>query len=288
MPKEAREPDCTSCPYIKGNVYVTPTAYSKITALMEHFDVEWLGYLIGKWEGDNVHVTDLSIPEQKTTGGSVDHVEGELPRGHVGVIHSHVRMGAFFSGTDDTWINDNHNVSIVVSKKNGVANLDFKTQVRKKVPCGANMLMEMNVVRVDQDQRSWLQSVVEKVKSYVYRPSVTVVTGAPGYTQMKGLVDGQLTNLGAIERDTPPRQAGTKRKASAAVGRQAYNRIVKAVAEAEGGTEGVLKAIGQFKYEDLDVAADFIVEKEGSMDLLKLIEDEIDARVLGSIYKDLV
>ena len=266
VPVEAREVDHTTCPYIGGEIRLSQRAFSKISALMDHFNVEWLGYLMGDWKGEVLTIKDLNVPNQKTTAASVSDVEDAPPRGSIGVIHSHVAMGAFFSGTDDTWINSNHNVSIVVSKKAGA--LEFKSQVRKRVSCGALMLMNLPVKLVEVNQQSWLGSVIDRVKSVVYVPRVVQDTQLLPAKYM-----GVAGYRGAIDQDLP---LNPEEKA---IMQAAYELCVKAIADAEGGAPGVLAALGALDDEVLENAIEFIDVNQGSAVIAELLEQELDKRI---------
>jgi len=153
----------------KGRIYVDHTIYAKIEKLTEKVDNEWLGYLVGKDLGNGrFHVTDLSIPEQEVTGGSVDVDTDKviLPEGCIGVVHSHNNMGAFFSGTDDTYINSNHNASIVVNKKG-----EYKAKVDLTLPCNHKLEQEAVVEVVYPSVEGldeYVEAVKEKIKERVY------------------------------------------------------------------------------------------------------------------------
>lgn len=262
VPVAQRAPDHTICPYIAGEIRLSQKSFGKITSLMDHFDVEWLAYLLGEWRGDTVFVKDLAVPAQKTTASSVSDVEDAPPNGTIGVIHSHVRMGAFFSGTDDQWINNNHNVSIVVSKKDGVDNLVFKSQVRKTVACGVNMLMELPVKLVEVSQRNWLEGVVDRVKSVVYVPSV--VKSTQQYLPIR---------QGAIMDDMPltPDEKTAMKKS--------YEECVKAIAESTDGHVGMIAALAALGDDDLENAVEFIDVNQGSAVIAQLLEGELTRRV---------
>lgn len=142
-------------------VLINPLAKTKIDLLMEKYKSrEWLAYLVGK---NNV-VLDIVIPDQIASGASVTDVdfpnEKNLPI--IGVIHSHHNMGAGFSGTDDEWINQNHNISIVIS------HTGMKGQVRWKSPCGAMKIVPATIrlnIQVDYDRSAFLKEADEKIKS---------------------------------------------------------------------------------------------------------------------------
>ncbi len=116
-------------------------AKMKIDALMEKYPaIEWLAYLVGDGK-DALNVVDILIPEQTVTTTRVDDVVcpefNQVPI--IGVIHSHHGMGTGFSGTDHEWINQNHNISLVIAK-NGVAG-----QCRWSTPCGAMKIIPVKV-----------------------------------------------------------------------------------------------------------------------------------------------
>mgnify|MGYP001585221071 CR=1 FL=1 len=175
IPEAMRRVDHTQCPGIAGEIQLKPKAFGKIQQLMHHFtSSEWLAYLSGRWDGksDIIVVDDIMVPEQVAGASSVQEVKEAPPHGTIGVIHSHVQMGAFFSGTDTHYINDNHDISIVVSKKTGDTQLSFKSVVRKTVACGASMIMELPVTLAVVSHESWLKGAIEKVKSYVFKPAL--------------------------------------------------------------------------------------------------------------------
>lgn len=111
---------------------------NKVDLLMKRFpNCEWLAYLIG--DADSRYVKDIILPEQEASSGAV-HVIGPKPVGTIGVIHSHHGMGAFFSGTDDAYINQNNDISVVVAHKG------IKSMVKWVTPCGHKVEMDGKVV----------------------------------------------------------------------------------------------------------------------------------------------
>lgn len=136
----------------------------KIDALMDKFpNIEWLAYLIGD-RSDPLVVKDLYIPQQDVTGTSVDNIQ--CPEFNtlsvIGVIHSHHGMGTGFSGTDHAWINQNHNLSIVVAK-NGIAG-----QFRWSTPCGGLKIIPVKCrVKYDLefDKEVFLQENTGKINN---------------------------------------------------------------------------------------------------------------------------
>lgn len=127
------------------HIYLEQLTDEKIKKLQSYYPtLEWLAYLVGEvdHEKQEVVVTDLIIPDsQHVTSVNVHDVEYSWNDGKIicGVIHSHHGMGAFFSGTDDAYINQNHDVSIVVSTS---PHSLIQGQVRVKAPCGDYVLAE--------------------------------------------------------------------------------------------------------------------------------------------------
>lgn len=149
-----------------------PKVYIKINALMEKKqDIEWLTFLLGyiDWDNDYAVVEDLHIPEsQSVTGGNVDDIDcDDFIRGKIiGVMHSHHKMGCFFSGDDWDYLNNNHNISIVVSNKSGKN--EFKSVVRFKTPCGSYSHVEASInihCEIDQAELDEFENEIdEKIK----------------------------------------------------------------------------------------------------------------------------
>jgi hypothetical protein len=147
-------------------VWIEPLAKVKIDALMEEYRTqEWLAYLLGN--KDDMVVKDIFIPEQTATAARVDDVDCEEFNNLsvMGVIHSHHGMGTGFSHTDQTYVNQNHDISLVVAHS-GIAG-----QVRSKVPCGAMMITDAKVkmrFSVDGFEKD---KFIESVKTNIKKPT---------------------------------------------------------------------------------------------------------------------
>ncbi len=164
----------------KFKVEIEVLADEKIKKLQSYYpSLEWLAYLVGKIDHEKqyVLVEDLVIPDsQRVTGANVYDVEYGWSDGKaiIGVIHSHHSMGAFFSGTDDAYINQNHDVSIVVSTNQSSP---IKGQVRIKTPCDAYVLAEDLEFSIKYpkvlDEKKFEKEFTSKIKSntptYGYR-----------------------------------------------------------------------------------------------------------------------
>ena len=115
---------------------------------------EWLAYLVGeKNDNGSYNITDLYLPDQRTSSTLVDKVDNDAynQMSIVGVIHSHHEMGAgdadnpSFSGHDAAFINSNHNLSLLAGRD--TVNKGFKIVgiARTKTPCGAFMQVKANI-----------------------------------------------------------------------------------------------------------------------------------------------
>lgn len=136
---------------------ITPKARGKINLLMERFpNIEWLAYLVGNKETNTVE--DIVIPKQRVTTVNV-YVDGTVDVPTMGVIHSHHDMGNNFSHTDNEYINQNHDISLCISK-HGISG-----QARVKTECGRYALVPVNVVDrvVGFDAVDFLKEVDEKI-----------------------------------------------------------------------------------------------------------------------------
>ena len=131
------------CPHITDRdtpkIIVPYEIWHQIMALTKELDTEWLGYLGGSLLQDgDWKVTGITVPKQEVGCAAVKPID-TIPA--EGVVHSHVNMACSFSGTDDSFINENHGFSIVVNKRD-----DSKGVVRMNLPCGAMSVIDADVV----------------------------------------------------------------------------------------------------------------------------------------------
>jgi proteasome lid subunit RPN8/RPN11 len=135
--------------------------------------MEWLAYLLG--DKESMIVKDIFVPEQSASSALVDDVEcAEFNNlSVIGVMHSHHGMGTGFSGTDHKYVNQNHDISLVVAHS-GIAG-----QVRSKVPCGALMITEAKVkLRFSVDGFE-ADKFISKVKPNIKKKVYSYVTPSP-------------------------------------------------------------------------------------------------------------
>lgn len=158
---------CEYAERLIGTVLMPESVHSDMMYLATEIETEWLGYFTGtvdrKPDGDVTYNVDgMVFPEQEVTPVSV-HVTSEIPD-TIGVVHSHCDMKAFFSGTDDKYINQNNNFSIVVNNQRHIL-----TTSKLQLPCGAIIMQEVDlkIVKADSSILEQLTTkLTEKVREY--------------------------------------------------------------------------------------------------------------------------
>jgi hypothetical protein len=140
----------------------------KIKLLNEKFkNIEWLAYLVGK----EYEVEDLYIPHQEVSSVTVDKIESPEYNKHniIGVIHSHHSMGNTFSGTDDEYINQNHDISICVTSK-----MDMNAQIRWKTPCGSTKIINGHVNKYFTKDISWVDGFFKEIDEKIKEKTINL------------------------------------------------------------------------------------------------------------------
>ncbi len=167
-----------SCSKAPESIEITidPIAKSKIDYLMSKFErTEWLAYLIG--DGKNKYnVIDIFIPNQEVNSVNVDNVKCDEfnSLNVIGVIHSHHNMGNSFSHTDDEWINQNHDISLCISKSG------INGHARWKTPCGSYKIVKVKVklnISFNFDKDEFDKEIKEKIKKKVYNVTQNIING---------------------------------------------------------------------------------------------------------------
>lgn len=142
---------CSKVGYM--DIFIEPEAMAKIEILMDkREDVEWLCYLIGEinWDERVTFITDILVPlSQGNSFATVDNIEvDETMRPYIiGPIHSHHSMGCFFSKDDWEYLNNNNDISIVVSKKS--EDIEMLAAVRFKTECGCFTHIETDNIKIN-------------------------------------------------------------------------------------------------------------------------------------------
>jgi len=166
--KQKIEEEVTCSLVGKPDIYLEVTARQKIFALMEEYNHrEWLAYLVGKKsEQGNFFVEDIVVPPHKESYyASAEAEPFNIPTGCIGVIHSHHSMGAFHSGTDQTYVDRNFPVSITVSNQN--SNITYDAVSIQTTPCGKVVSLKGTVKYVQPkptfDEDEWMKKAKENI-----------------------------------------------------------------------------------------------------------------------------
>jgi hypothetical protein len=128
------------------NCYV-PYSLVELMRAAEYYadtkNIEFGLYLKGKLENKTLHVTnEFMVPKQNVTSVHIDFLEDEGKKLEFnGVIHRHPNGVKGFSGTDDTYINQNYLFSLLYIEKEitkGIINFD--------IPNVGRVQMELNII----------------------------------------------------------------------------------------------------------------------------------------------
>jgi hypothetical protein len=98
--------------------------------LAEENETEWIAYLTGDMRGRSPVITGFYFPPQVASGAHVAQPNDDYRAkpDTIGAVHSHVRMAAFWSGTDEA--HANWPVEIVINWKG-----EHKVRVRLQLDC---------------------------------------------------------------------------------------------------------------------------------------------------------
>ena len=176
---------CGHCDAAEINIFLLPDVRQKIHAITDevrHLKIEWLGYLIGTRKDDNVTITEMIVPEQLVSGGSVEVLDQEFAHENlIGTVHLHPFGGkAGFSMTDEDNIGENHDVMIVMNIDGEMKGSAFQT-----LECGATMRVDAKVVLVqtpNPDLDKFVDESLLKIK--VFTPAPTQPNIQTQYSQM--------------------------------------------------------------------------------------------------------
>jgi len=159
-----------------GNMKILfdPKAMAKVEILMkERKNIEWLCYLIGEidWDERITFVNDIYVPtSQGNSIANIDNIEcpDEMRKYIIGPIHSHHSMGCFFSKDDWDYLNNNNDISIVVSDKDDI--IKMLAAVRFKTDCGCYTHIETEDISVnyelDEETKNDFMKEIEKIDEF--------------------------------------------------------------------------------------------------------------------------
>jgi len=123
--------DLTSCPVVGEPIVEVPRwMYEEWTALAGEVDTEWICYLVGEMKPAGAAIEGFYFPPQLASGAHVAQPDDSFrpqPR-TIGATHSHVKMGAFWSKTDED--HANWPVEIVINARG-----ESKCRLRLKLEC---------------------------------------------------------------------------------------------------------------------------------------------------------
>ena len=158
-------PDVEGCPVKKkAKVNVPVEMWDQWIFLARQLDTEWIAYLKGTGDPTTgeYNITEFYFPAQHVAPATVEPVDGERQQeGTIGSVHSHVSMGAKFSGTDLAHFN--HDVELVINR-----NGDVDNRLRVKLDCGKYERTIGDVMLTQCDSRL---AMVEQLKGkFVARP----------------------------------------------------------------------------------------------------------------------
>ena len=169
-----------------------PKAIRQIQLLVEQTKDEWLAYLDGEEKDEGVvWVDNLRVPQQVASGGHVDVDEYVESDRHVGVIHSHHTLGMkAFSHTDETYINGNHAMSLLINNdKSSPFGFVVQGDYKREVPCGEQMVVPVKVTfaqYVLDEEQTWIGAAKARIKKFVSQHQVGTASRIPVYTGGQG------------------------------------------------------------------------------------------------------
>jgi hypothetical protein len=154
-----------SCPVTRGSSGVMTMTVEQIAMIAGAVrdKIEWMVLLHGTRSADGyeVKVDRFTVPQQYRSGQEVElAADITLPDDCVGVMHSHHRMGAFFSHTDDTELNPRFPSSIVVAVADNNLGFNYRACGKVVLPCGAMGLVDFDL-SIDGVERFGAEMLVD-------------------------------------------------------------------------------------------------------------------------------
>lgn len=132
--------------------------------LEERFNTEFAVVCKMDWIADDtVRIHSPYIPEQEVTHGSVELKEVILRKDYPVIIHSHPKGIKSFSGTDDEFINQNFDLSLVYNDRkftDAVINIPIKE--------GVYLQFDKVKVHIEVDIDDSILKKIKKANHYLY------------------------------------------------------------------------------------------------------------------------
>lgn len=166
-------PLATNCPRTRGGqgrIYIPTDILVQLSStLKDQKGLEWALLLCGKREsnGREIWVEGFEVPSQTRSSGAVDLDTFDLEEWHVGALHSHHSMGAYFSSKDIGDYNKKFGCSIVISTKfdtdeGKVLGFEYEAVGKVLMGCGTLGLWPMRIVPIDRSTRQVVEDWPEE------------------------------------------------------------------------------------------------------------------------------
>lgn len=172
----AKRKSVCGCPHARGTqgvIKMSSDVIAQLAGAVWDKD-EWLCFLIGSRQesGLLVNVDEVQVPylqDRDTASCSFDKCA--IPKGTVGVLHSHNKMRAFFSNTDYQKFNVKFGLSIVIAQPDArgdestLLGFDYYSEGKFKLPCGSLGVCQFAIQPADMDDWPFPVSINRGLKS---------------------------------------------------------------------------------------------------------------------------
>lgn len=128
------------------SVVFHPHVFARLVSLLYASDKEWGVYLVGAVDEDgDAVITDIEIPEQQVSAAQYRVVTPTTNPEAIGMIHSHVSMGAFMSSDDNE--RANYPLYGTISKAGGgeKVGVEITMKLRVDLPCDSTKYRMKNI-----------------------------------------------------------------------------------------------------------------------------------------------
>ena len=155
------------CPDVKDvKVGVTMQVASVVAGLLSEIDTEFICAMYGEDTGDEITICHVTCPKQVVSAALTEvdddakipaEIDGMV---FLGLMHSHVNMGAFWSAQDKESI-VNYRLSVVVNKK-----WEYKAAIRTETACGKLIMEDVRIgMKIEYDEK-----VIAELKTNITKP----------------------------------------------------------------------------------------------------------------------
>jgi len=154
------------------SVEIEKDVYKKIDWLIKNYEKEIGAFIIGEFKENSIYIEDLIFPEQEVADNSVDTSSKALIKLRkeygdkclkiIGHFHSHHKMSAFWSETDETFIKEYMSqrekaIFIVASESDG---LKIRAEFRKPFSFSFD---ELDYKVIDEEYEEELKTELKKI-----------------------------------------------------------------------------------------------------------------------------